>query len=304
MRYNIICGKKHKIIALLWKTKSRNRLCFSSRSIGSRLYFNRWRCVFNLLLRFVFKFIIININFTTVFLFRFYFFCNKQLHRQALDFAPFLKIHTHQAKYSVKWPFSETTCIKGTLDARQDRTVYYAYDVPTLRKPNVFEYWGGGKLEFIFDNTRKRGLNLYYGTRFKLFAEYFKQLNKNETDISILGFDIRKYTKIHRDFIWANRISASTSFGKRKLIYYMGGVDNWFSPRFNYDTPIDLTQNYAYQTLATPMRGFTQNIRNGNSFALYNSELRLPIFRYLMNKPLKSDFLNNFQVVGFGDIVL
>ena len=145
-------------------------------------------------------------------------------------------------------------------------------------------------------------MNLYYGTRFKLFAEYFKQLNKNETDISILGFDIRKYTKIHRDFIWANRISASTSFGKRKLIYYMGGVDNWFSPRFNYDTPIDLTQNYAYQTLATPMRGFTQNIRNGNSFALYNSELRLPIFRYLMNKPLKSDFLNNFQVVGFGDI--
>jgi hypothetical protein len=224
------------------------------------------------------------------------------LHRQALDFTPFLKIHTHQAKYSVKWPFTETACVKGTIDGRQDRTAFYAYDTPTLKKPNAYEYWGGGKIEFIFDNTRKRGLNLYYGTRLKLFAEYFNQLNKKETAISILGLDIRTYTKIHRDFIWANRISASTSFGKRKLIYYMGGVDNWFSPKFDNNTPIDLTQNYAYQTLASPMRGFFQNIRNGNSFALYNTELRIPIFRYLMNKPLKSDFLNNFQVVGFGDI--
>lgn len=35
---------------------------------------------------------------------------------------------------------------------------------------------------------------------------------------------------------------------------------------------------------------------------MINSELRLPLFRYLANKPLKSDFLNNFQLVGFGDI--
>jgi hypothetical protein len=228
------------------------------------------------------------------------------LHRQGLDYSqlpvePF-KIQTHQAKYVLKYPFTEIAGIRATLDGRQDRTSYYAISKETLKKPNEFEYWGGAKLEFVLDNTRKRGINLYYGTRMKIFAEYFKQLNKKETDITILGFDIRHYTKIHRDFIWANRLSASTSFGKKKLIYYMGGVDNWFNPQFNYNTPISTTENYAYQTLATPMRGFDQNIRNGNSFALYNTELRLPMFRYLLNKPLKSDFLNNFQVVGFGDI--
>ncbi len=223
------------------------------------------------------------------------------LHRQGLDYGIF-KTQTHQAKYVAKWPFSETAGVRGTINARQDRTSFYAYDVPSLAKPNEFEYWAGGKAEFVFDNTRTRGLNLYYGTRLKVFAEYIKQLNKTETDITILGFDIRHYTKIHRDFIWANRLSASTSFGNKKLIYYMGGVDNWFDPKFNFNIPIDLDQNYAYQTLATPMRGFHQNIRNGNSFALYNTELRLPLFRYLLNKPLKSDFLNNFQVVGFGDI--
>jgi len=50
------------------------------------------------------------------------------------------------------------------------------------------------------------------------------------------------------------------------------------------------------------MRGFSQNIRNGNSFALINSELRLPIIRYILGYPLKSNFLNSIQIVGFVDI--
>jgi hypothetical protein len=50
------------------------------------------------------------------------------------------------------------------------------------------------------------------------------------------------------------------------------------------------------------MRGFLQNIRNGNSFALINSELRIPVFTYLLNKPIRSDFIRNFQVAGFFDV--
>ncbi len=82
----------------------------------------------------------------------------------------------------------------------------------------------------------------------------------------------------------------------------MGGVDNWLFPKFNDDTPIDFTQNYRYQTLATNMRGFNQNIRNGNSFFIFNTELRFPVFKYFFNRPIKSDFLNNFQIVAFGDV--
>jgi hypothetical protein len=82
----------------------------------------------------------------------------------------------------------------------------------------------------------------------------------------------------------------------------MGGVDNWLLPKYDYETRIDYSQNYVFQTLATNMRGFHQNVRNGNSFAVINSELRLPIFRYLINQPIKSDFINNFQIIGFGDV--
>jgi hypothetical protein len=50
------------------------------------------------------------------------------------------------------------------------------------------------------------------------------------------------------------------------------------------------------------MRGFKQNVRNGNTFALINSEIRWPIIRYLANRPISSKILNNFQIVGFADI--
>ena len=118
----------------------------------------------------------------------------------------------------------------------------------------------------------------------------------------VLGVDVRNYLKIHREIIWANRFASGTSFGDEKIIYYLGATDNWLVPKFNDATAIDYTQNYAYQSLATNLRGFNQNIRNGNTFALINSELRIPVFRYLLNRPIKSDFIRNFQVVGFGDI--
>ena len=122
--------------------------------------------------------------------------------------------------------------------------------------------------------------------------------------------DFRNYIRLHRSLIWANRFAASTSLGSSRLIYYLGGVDNWtnITPLKNptfiplSEIRINPTRNYAYQAVATNMRGFSQNIRNGESFALINSEIRWPIIRYFMNYPLSNSFLENFQVIGFFDI--
>lgn len=72
--------------------------------------------------------------------------------------------------------------------------------------------------------------------------------------------------------------------------------------KFDPSIPIDFTQNYQFQTLSTPMRGFFYNARNGTSFAVIDNEVRVPIFRYLLNRPIKSDFINHLQVAAFGDI--
>jgi Tol biopolymer transport system component len=212
------------------------------------------------------------------------------------------KIQTHTLSYILKYPFTENSALKATILGRTDRTVYLGTNETLLRKPNETAYLAGLKLEYIFDNTISRGLNLYQGARYKIFAEYYNSLKNSKDYFTVFGADFRHYTRLHRDLIWANRFAGSTSLGPEKLIYYLGGVDNWISPKFDKSIPISQTENYQYQALATNMRGFFQNVRNGNSFMAINSEVRWPIFRYLVNRPLKSDFLNNFQLIGFGDV--
>lgn len=214
------------------------------------------------------------------------------------------RFRSYQLYYSLKYPFSPVFAIKGTANVRYQKTTFLSTNEFALKEPDVEEYWGGLKGELIYDDTKEIGLNLMTGTRFKIFGEYTQVLGPDNKSMSVLGLDIRNYQRIHRSFIWANRIAASTSFGKNKLIYYMGGVDNWLSPKFLVSTPVDLSMNYAYQATATNVRGFYQNARNGNNFVVLNSELRFPVFRYLYDQPVKSDFLNNFQIVTFGDLGL
>jgi len=226
-------------------------------------------------------------------------------HRQSVEEATDYSIIRHRINelyYVLTYPFSPVLNIKGTVTARYDRGVYLSTDLANLATPDLDKLWLSLKGELTYDNTRSLGLNLYQGTRYKVFGEAYQLAQDRSIQCYVLGFDFRNYQKIHRTFIWANRFAASTSFGSGKLIYYLGGEDNWLFPKFNTNTPIAQNQNYVFQTLATNMRGFDQNIRNGNSFFVFNSELRMPVFRYFFNRPIRADFLNNFQVVAFGDV--
>lgn len=213
---------------------------------------------------------------------------------------------SHQIRYSVKYPFNELASLRGSITGRNDKSTFLATDLNSLQKPSEFEYWGIGKLEFVYDNTRAKGVNVLFGTRYKIFAEYFNRIDESSKNITVLGLDFRHYIKIHRNLVWANRLAASTSGGTQKLVYYLGSVDNWINfsstPTFNPEVPVANNQNYAYQALASNLRGFSQNIRNGNSFAVINSEIRWPVFSYLLNRPIKNEFINSFQVIAFGDI--
>src|SRR5690606_30980336 len=61
-------------------------------------------------------------------------------------------------------------------------------------------------------------------------------------------------------------------------------------------------QYYAFQSLAVNMRGFRQNVANGNNAVVLNSELRLPVFTTLFNKPINNAFIRNFQLIQFIDL--
>ena len=239
---------------------------------------------------------------------------NKQVvfHRQVYKSitesqSSYIKSYSHNLMYVLRWPFSQVGAFEGTVAGRQDRLVFLSTDLKNLNEDNINYYWASVKLAYIFDNTRHLGINLYHGTRFKIFSEAYQQLNDNKYDLYTIGGDFRHYQKVHRTLIWANRFATGASFGRSRLIYYLGSVDNWtnFSTRvetFDRSIPINYSNNYVYQTLATNMRGFTQNIRNGDRFAVFNTELRWPFVRYFANHPISSNFWNNLQLVGFFDV--
>ncbi|HRD39593.1 MAG TPA: hypothetical protein PLC65_13245, partial [Bacteroidia bacterium] len=98
------------------------------------------------------------------------------LHRQSfLKVAGFYgelaKINTNDARYSVKYPFSEVSATRLSVLYRNDRTVFASVGDMSLPRRNTYDNYAGVRWEYIFDNTRKRGLNLYNGVRAKVWAE-------------------------------------------------------------------------------------------------------------------------------------
>jgi hypothetical protein len=78
-------------------------------------------------------------------------------------------------------------------------------------------------------------------------------------------------------------------------------MDGDFFSNFKQDTKIDYAQNYYFQATASPLRGFDQNVRNGNNMLISNLEWRFPFVSYFSKKPIKSEFLRDLQLIGFAD---
>jgi len=224
--------------------------------------------------------------------------------QKAINTTQLYKSITQDVRYRISFPINEVLAIRATTNARQDKQIFIPYSDATLKLDPRFNHTAGFDLEFVFDNTIPMELNIRRGSRMKIFTEVLRGIEAKATTLN-LGFDLRHYTRIKRNFIWVNRLAGATSLGSRKLLYYMGGVDNWIlrsNPDFDTEVDVDPSQNYGYQTIATPLRGFIQNTRNGNSFFLFSTELRLPIFTFFSTYPIKNDMIKHFQIVTFADI--
>lgn len=227
-------------------------------------------------------------------------------------------IKTNYAEILLKYPFDVLQGLRFGFAFRNDKYIYKATNEQSLRLSNYATNWLSFKIEYVYDNTFDLATNLREGTRFRFFTELHKEIPTKDTKITksfsaklprwnnayfgIIGADIRHYQKLYKNIIFAARLSWSSSFGTKKMIYYLGGVEGGIFPRFNQTTPINVNNNYAFQSLATDLRGFNQNIRNGNSVVLVNAEFRIPVFTTFSNVTLRSQFLRNFQLVAFCDI--
>lgn len=214
-------------------------------------------------------------------------------------------------QFRVSYPLDIFRSIRATATIRRDRYLLLGTEGAVFNEAVRREPRGILRLEYVFDNTLDVALNIKHGTRYKIYAEVAKRFNVNAEDgvklsfndgiMNVIGIDARHYQRLDRNSILAVRFAAATSFGSERILFYLGGVDNGLFNNFSREIPVPSDIDFAYQVPATNLRGFQGNIRNGNSFALVNTELRVPIFKYF-SRHIRSGFFRNFQLVGFFDV--
>tara|TARA_Y100001980_G_scaffold46067_2_gene28267 strand:- start:53120 stop:56404 length:3285 start_codon:yes stop_codon:yes gene_type:complete len=177
-----------------------------------------------------------------------------------------------------------------------------------LADDNVVSFTGV-RGAFVMDNTIERGFNIYQGSRGLVEFKTYYDLSGSNKSFSNIEVDLRHYQKIHRELTLAGRLFYGTYWGNNKQDYLVGGMQNWiFNKTENQgeEDPLKFTNstdnsNILFTEFVTNLRGFDYNELFGNSALVFNAELRFPVFRYLSGSPISSNFLRNFQLIGFYD---
>jgi len=212
----------------------------------------------------------------------------------------------------IKYPFDRVRSVRISTGIRTDKVVIRddgRFDTSSLKTPDQNKQtFAISRLEYIYDNSVQKATNILNGLRYKVYVDVNIQTNKAAGGLAQdgrfnfnAGADARYYYPIYRNFIWAGRAAADFSWGDQKIVYYLGGVDGAVFPKFSSE-PRPQDGDYAFQSLAVNMRGYRQNVSNGNNAIILNSEFRLPVFATLFNKPINNAFLRNFQLVQFIDL--
>jgi len=224
--------------------------------------------------------------------------------------------YTNLYQANIAYPFDRNRSIRFSTGVRSDRFVYASLDPQFLAQPDEQTIYSTSRLEYVYDNSLNPTMNIWNGLRYKAYIDWNRQVNKiafaDGPNTFNLGFDARYYYPIYRNFIWAGRVAGDFSWGNQKMIYYLGGVDGWLmlgsntkkngaDRYFNTNNPPANDQEYAFQSLTVNMRGFIQNVANGNNAVVINSEFRLPVFTTLFSNPINNAFIRNFQIIQFVD---
>ena len=233
------------------------------------------------------------------------------------------KRHTFLGLYRLKYPFDVYKSLRFTGSLRFDKFAQQASDLNTLNSPLAYEKRLSIKSEFVFDNSVDISVNILNGTRAKVFAEFINEFDLNLKDqfafdpskgqTGIVGFDARHYIPVLRRSIIALRGTGAASFGSSRVAYYLGGIEGWLPAlttggtrseglsNMEPDIPFPSGNGNAYKVLAPQLRGFRNNIRNGNSYLLSNMEFRMP-FSYLRSfEKSRFAFFRNMQYALFFD---
>ena len=228
----------------------------------------------------------------------------------------FQKYVLTKTELGISYPLSVSTRV--SIQPFVAKTQYFNLNPDSVlrgedARQNRFDVnYAGGKAEVVIDKTRLLGLYMEQGFKGKVGVVHYQGLNASERSFSNFFLDMRNYQKIHKNITLATRIFAGSFFGNNPQKYLVGGMDNWLFNQFHQPpsnrpevSPVRNAAGVENSNLLfaefVDLRGYDYDEIRGNNVITFSSELRIPLFAYLSRGNITSNFIRNFQLVGFYD---
>ena len=175
--------------------------------------------------------------------------------------------------------------------------------------PDIRDTFAGFRMEYVFDNSLTKGLNIYEGARAKIGHHQWGGISNGDKSYGKVFVDIRHHQKVHREISLAVRGYYGRFFGSNPPQFLLGGMHNWLfndTERKGETDPLRGVTNVDNSNILfheyVPLRGFDYNKFNGRNVMTFNAELRIPIIRYILRGPIQSNFFRNLMFIGFYDV--
>lgn len=228
----------------------------------------------------------------------------------------FQKYVLTKTELGISYPLSVST--RFSIHPFLAKTQYFNLNIDSVLRgedasQNRFDVnYAGGKAELVVDKTRLLGLYMEQGFKGKVGLVHYQGLNASDRSFSNFFLDLRNYQKIHKNITLATRVFGGSFFGNNPQRYLVGGMDNWLFNQFHQPpsnrpevSPVRNASGIENSNLLfaefVDLRGYNYDEIRGSNVITFSSELRIPLFAYLSRGNITSNFIRNFQLVGFYD---
>lgn len=150
-------------------------------------------------------------------------------------------------------------------------------------------------VELKFQKSGKLDNVVNTGTWSKL--DFTTRYNANGTVGFVAKWNTVYTKKIKKNWLWKNNLFTAVSFGKSQNVFLLGGNQN----QYRQSEPESILPNATFVTPVFGLRNTKLDTRMGNKVAFINSEIWLPLQKFIIKKPVKSAFIQNLALIGFAN---
>jgi hypothetical protein len=161
------------------------------------------------------------------------------------------------------------------------------------------------EVKLSFDNVLYGSLYPISGWRMETGFRFSPDMPNSSRQFATFRTDIRKYIKVGREYSFALRASAASSYGKTPETFMAGGISNWINYQLD-NAYIDILSDYEdlyFSEYVVPVRGAPYFAYTGNHYTAFNAEFRFPFIEYLSVKWPISMVVGNVRGELFSDWV-